>query len=708
MIRARVVANMVRCAASVGAMVLPASAALRAQQPPEPRPPVEALTVSGDVPADRFVDRHSAITFSLSRPLLPDEGEVSVMIGSVDVTDLVERTPTKLVYRPTIVPLPAGERDIVIYRRAGGRWTELGKFALKVLRRGGITKVSLSPAATLGNTGQLAEGRSAGIPEPARPTFQDFTLTSALRSAHEAVSWSLETQTNVVGASRQELALRFGERGRDAPQVDLSDYRVTMRASRVRFALGHVSVGANRHLINGFASRGVTVSADMGPAALSIGALNGSSIVGWDDLIGLDEPDHRVLSAALGGELIPARPGTLRVDLSLLDGSLLPRTSFTQGAVVDAERSTGAGVQVTASTPDQRLRFVSGYARSRFNNPNRDPQLTGDSTIRRVRPETRGTRFVEVNAAVVRAARLPAFGAVTLNTAYRHERVDPLYRSVAASTQADRQQQAWDVSGGVGLVAGQLSLMQAHDNLDDVPSVLRTLTSQSSASFTVPLSSISRLGRRAALLPMLTYASSRIHQQADGVPTNGDFRPTDLPDQVSTSHNAAAQWQVGRWRLGLRYGLSEQDNRQALRERADFTALVHAITAGITLGAVADVSVDVSSERQHAKERDETSRASRLGMALNWRLRPTTGFTAAVSSIVSRDASRPTRTRNSDMRLEASQVLNVRGAQRGQLFLRYGRNSLELPNLVPSGAGVPANLTQQQWTLSSGLSLRLF
>jgi hypothetical protein len=675
-------------------------------------PGPEPLIVKANVSSDRLIDRHTAIELSLNRPLAPDEGRLAVVIGSTDVTDLLERGTTTLTYRPRLTALPAGEHSVVVYRHSGAQWLELGRFALKVLHRGGLVRAALAPAATLGSNGQLADGRSAGLPVPERRAFQDLTLTSGFRSSHEAASWGLETQANVVGSSRQEQALRFAQRGRAAPQVDLSDYLISLRLRSARLSVGHVTAGTNRHLANGFGSRGVTVSTNIGPATtLSLGALHGSAIVGWDHPVGLGRPNHRVMSAGLAGELVPRRPGALRVDVSLLNGSLLPQPSFTQGAVVDAERSTGAGVQLSASTPGQRIRLAGGYARSRFTNPALDPQLLGDTVVRRVRPETRAARYVEVAMGLVQNARVRHLGAVTLNTAYRHERVDPLYRSVAASTQSDRQNHALDLTGNAGLLAGQISHAWSGDNLDDVPSVLRTAGRQSTASVALPLSSASRLKRAARFLPTLSYSASRTHQLADGLPTNGAFRPQDLPNQVSLSHNGSAQWQLEQWQLGYRLSASEQDNRQPERERADFTTRVHGLTLGRTLGTVGSASVEASTESQHAVERDETSRVRRLAFMVNVRARQTTGITISGSRVLSQDASRAKGSQNSDARLELSQNLpalgGARGSSRGQLFLRYGYVSAFLPSVDPV-TSASIGKTQRQWTLSSGLNVRLF
>src|SRR5437868_6986600 len=166
----------------------------------------------------------------------------------------------------------------------------------------------------------------------------------------------------------------FNERGSHAPQVDLSDYVVTLERTGAKLSIGNTTFGSNRHLMNGFTSRGVTMTLGVPAVSLSLGALGGTPIVGWDDPIGLARPEHRMSSASLAFEARPQRPGALHLDFTLMRGSLLPKTGFTQNAVTDAEKSTGGGVQVAASTPSQRLHFAGGFAMSRFVNPS-DPLL---------------------------------------------------------------------------------------------------------------------------------------------------------------------------------------------------------------------------------------------------------------------------------------------------------------------------------------------
>lgn len=492
----------------------------------------EQIVIRFNVPEGGFVGRRTVLEFSLSRTLRPDDGEIAMLVGGTDVTDLLDRDGTTIRYRPRLAPLPSGERDVVVYRRFDGEWTELQRFPLKVLTTHGLVRASVEPTAALGTDGQLATGRSFDGPAPDRPTFQDVTLTSGLRSAHQGTAWMVESQGNLAGASRREQALRFAQRGGEAPRVDLSDYVVTVTGPRTRLSMGHVSIGNHRLLANAFTSRGLIVANALGLTTLTVGAVSGTSVVGWDNLVGLDRPQHRILSAALTRELIPQRAGALRASVSLLDGSLAPEQSFTQGAVVDAERSSGIGVQVSGAAAGERIRVAAGYARSRFTNPLRDRELVGDSSIVPVTATARNARYAELSVGIVQGKTLPLVGPASLVTGYRHERIDPLYRTTAASLQADQQQHAFDVTGSLGIVSLQLTRVQSRDNLADVPSVLRTGTRPSTLAGGIVLPTATRFGRIARYLPTLSVNLTRAHQLAFAAPTNGDFRAQDLPDQA--------------------------------------------------------------------------------------------------------------------------------------------------------------------------------
>jgi hypothetical protein len=695
----------VSLAVTGGAVPAAEQVARETNVPPAPLRATANVDRVGSLPDD------APIELSLNRPLAPDEGELALMVGGVDVSAVSERSPSRIVYRPTVMALPAGETELVLFRRVKGHWSEIRRLSLRVLQAANPTQASTEKGATVGNKGQIAEGRTPAVPVPDRRTFQDFVLNAGLHSSREQAGWAVTTQSNYVGVTRRQEALRFAVRGDKAPMLDLSDYLIGIRSPGVELNLGHVSFGNSRHLASNFAARGSTLSYTHGATTLSVGALNGSSQVGWDDLIGMERPTDRVFGAAIGHELLAAHPGALRLDVNLIDGSKQPRSSFTQAAVVDAEQSDGGSMQLSAALPNQRLRFSGGVTRSRFQNPARDAELLGGVVTKRPTPVTRGARFVEASAVVLQNTNVPLAGTANLTLGFRDERVDPLFRSVAAQPIADHQQDAADVTMSLGAITVQASQGWNRDNLGRVQSILTTLSNVSTATIAVPIAGLAGLQSHAAFLPTFTIALNRTHQFADGVPVNGAFRPTDLPDQVSNIGDFAAQWQVGQLRLTLRANQAGQDNRQDTRQNADFDSGVRAISLGAPLGTMGDLSVDVGDEFQTARERDETTRLRRFTLNGAFHPRPTTTLLSALSLIRNK---LPTgvATLTSEQHLELSQGVHLwaepGGEQRGQIFMRYARTGSLLPEATVLGVASPALVHRAQWTIASGLNLRLF
>lgn len=672
----------------------------------------DSLRVSIAADTSRYVASTSTVQVLINRPLRPEDGDLVLVVGGTDVTALVERTASGLYYRPSVEPLPAGKTNVVVYRRASGAWSELARATLQVLTTEGFRRAAATRQATLGNKGQLASGQD-GLPDPERPTYQDFSLNGSLTTTHEGARFTLETTSQLVGASRREEALRYGLRRDDAPRLDLADYRVSLRAGGMALTLGHTSFGASRHLMNGFGARGASLAWTRGGTQVGLAVLGGAATVGWDQLLPIANPNHRATAASLGRELIPRLPGALRLDATWLSASTLPRTGFTQGAIVDAEASDGGSLQLTAATSGQRARLTTGVSRSRFDNPARDPDLTatGNDPVVAIERETRSARFVEAGLTPLQNVRVPGLGALSATLGARHERVDPLYRSVVAPVQADRQSEGVDANLTLGALSGQVALSRGRDNLAAVPTLMTTRDRGRTANVALPVAALFGVRTGARWLPVLTASYNRTHQAGDGVPTGGVFTPDQVPDQVSRSYDLGAQWQAGAWRAGARRNRAEQDNRQVGRAAADFLSGSEALSIGWSFGATGDVALDVGRDFQLTRERNERSRTRRVTLNTNLRRGQSTSLVMAVSLLRTTPSKGPT-TLNSDQRLELTQPLaflrDGSGAARGQVFLRFGRTTARLPDLALQATNPLAVVRQRQWTIASGLNVRLF
>jgi hypothetical protein len=389
-----------------------------------------------------------------------------------------------------------------------------------------------------------------------------------------------------------------------------------------------------------------------------------------------------------------------------MTGSVLPLTSFNQGAVTDAEESRGVGVQLQASDAGQRIRLTAGVARSRFVNPV-DPLLSGDTNVVAVQPSTRTARFGEVGVQLLRSLTITPSVKADLSTTLRHERVDPLYRSVGTGVQSDIENNGLDVNGSLGPLSLQAALTRSRDNLDDLASVLTTHNRSSSLGGALPLSAL--LGAGAWYWPTLTANTQRNHQYGEGVPTNADFTATHVPDQMSTNWTASSAWTGGKWSLTYRWNQSFQDNRQTGRERADFRATVQGISLGLTSIAGLTTSLDVGRERQTSIETGASQFIARVGTSLQWQPFGATAFSGSTSYSRAVDPFASQRTRNLELQAEVSQGFNLyrrlESQTQGRVFLRFARTRAAV---VPFEAVSTLPVPRIGWSLNAGGSLRLY
>lgn len=657
------------------------------------------------------VGRHEPLVLTLSRPMAPEDGQLALVLGMTDLTALIERRGTTVRYTPDLLPLPPGDTELSVHLVGSeGQWQEVARFPLRVRRAGNIETLALTPSLTLNNKGQVAEGTFPAPDEaPPHRIYQDFSGQLALSGEIAHPDWGVRAEMNVVGASYQEEALRFGERGEEAPQIDLADYQLQMRGGPAHLSLGHLAHGRHRHLVNSFSSRGAMVHAAVDSRAdVSVAVLNGSRIVGWSDPLGLDDAGHRIVSSTVGVDLLK-QAQTLRLELSYLDGSVRPRSSFNAGTIVDAEKSRGVGAHLAASAVNQRIRVEGGFAGSRFTNPD-DLELAQGADLVPVEETTRYAHYVDLSVGLLQNVALYPAWPVNLSIGARRERVDPLYRTVAAYVQPDQLQHAADLQLSLGSISMQGSHTRTVDNLDDIPSILTTKSRQHTLNVSVPTASL--LGAHAAtpwtfLLPRIDYSYNWTRQFGASLPVDGGFDPSHVPDQVSRIHGASAGWQHGMWRIGYRLGYAVQDNRQEGRAEADFVTWTNSGSLGTTLFQIWDVNLDIGWERTESRETERVDITERIGAQTT--LRPVQGLalSASVSPTWMEDKLKTSSRSNTNLALEGSYGFQFRNESRlpvrGQVFIRYARQSSRTRDLT-----FDLDAENRTWTVNTGVSLSIF
>jgi hypothetical protein len=697
-------------------------------QPSLPQKEKEELNVSASFSKKEWIIPTELIGLRFGRPLEASEGTFAVFIGQTDITSLFNSTEKGLNYSSQALPLPSGENTLIVYLVSpDGSWREVATFPLRVKavkgsgqveeagtkptngrKKYGFDEFEIKPSLTLN---LKAESTLLFFPNTNRPdriNYTDFTFQGSLGTNLARGKFNHQSQFDLVGTTVQKEALRFGEKANHAPQLDLSSYVMNFQVKKMKVVLGHHSYGTNRYLIDGFSSRGLDVTVPIGSRFdLSFNATNGTSIVGWNNFSGLSKQKHKIFAGTLGYELFPKHPGWLRLEAGVLHGSLLPLNNYNQRNLTDAETSNGSGARIVATDSRGRLRVDAGYGRSRFDNPV-DPLLSQGFSIVPVRETTRNAQYLDLSYQILKDHELTKDRKVNLLFTFRHNRVEPLFRSVALFTQADRAENQIELSGSIGDITGSVGYNRLNDNLDDIPSILKTLTRRSGFTLGVPLTSVFRTANGfSKWLPKFSYRYDRTHAFGAFLPINSDFALTHVPDQDSTNQSFNAEWQQEHFRFGYRFNQSFQDNREVGRERADFRTRINAITSGFTPNRRLDLNFDLSEERAFNLETNRLDHTLRATFGSNVQTSKKSILAATISSAFAGDRAKTNRSRNADLDLQWSWRFGIEKDKyrkvQGQFFIRYAnRYTRATDNIF-----LFKNLTKIQ-TMSAGLSLTFF
>ena len=641
----------------------------------------------------------------------PVGGTLRVFVGTLDVSAFVRRPePGLLVVEPLVLPLPAGETELRIFAVQERRWHPVARLPLKVLTAGGFEKASTEPRLSLELKSRAAEGRSADAPPGERGRYLDLGGKGSLSGRLERGGGHAEFAFNAGGTSYRREALRYGDLGPRAPKIDLNDYRIDWARDGYAASLGHLSYGNHPLLLDGFASRGLSASVPVTRGVdVSVSALNGTAIAGSDNLLGLDEPDHRVLGATLGLELLPDRPGGLRIELSLLHASVQAQAGFDAGEVPDAQRSRGLGVRLLAKDSAGRLRVDLALARSTYRNT-ADPQLEVAGAPAPMPDQTRNGYIGELAYDLL--ADSPAFSAkhpLKLSLQWRREQIAPLYRSLGASLSSDRLS---DRVGVVAAIAGAQFALQHHrreDNLDRVATLLKTGDRSWELRASLPLPAWMGGEKPEAAWPALNLTRRWHTQRALNAPPveQSGFAATHLPDQANASFELGANWTGPTWSAAYALAHADQDNRQPGRERADTSSLTHQLSATRQLGERLALNAGLSLARQHSREQGSTQRTRSLMLGADWR--PDERWTLGASANLQRGHDSLGTLRSDGWGLQGQVARSFEIPWIGskplpaQVFVRYGTVTARERNSVFGSSS-----TIRQWGLDAGLSITVF
>jgi hypothetical protein len=739
----------------------------------------DELRVTASFDAQTSLTRDTPIELRLSRALKTGEGRIAVVIGHTDVTGFFISDGTRLVYSPSLVPLPVGVSQAVIYRvQLDGTWHELARFPLQVVetkptpspdttqtpismampavnvdatragaapqtegptnspvsnptnttapldsqkaaaestprkrRIWGFEKMDFVPSLAINVKSQLLQLNFPAESRPAqRATFNDVTMQFSLRSESVRGLFASQTQFDFAGSSFQQEALRFGTLGDRAPQIDLASYLMQFQLGRVKLMIGHTSFGAARHLVNGFSSRGMTLTVPITKRVdFSVAAMNGTNVVGYGNFFGLNKRRHQLLSGTIGIELFPDRPGGLRLEFSALTAYIQALNNFSQGSINDVERSKGGSVRLLFTDKSQRFRFEGGFTRSQFRNPP-DPLLYQGTNTIPVPNLTRNARYIDVSFDVLRGFAVTKNTQANLNIAYRYEQVDPLFRSLGASAQPDKKQNEFQLSGNIGEISFQAGQLYFNDNLRRIPSILQSLSRDVRFSVALPAAAlVGGTSDTTQFLPRISYSYGRTHQFGAAIPTNGGFEtdPSLIPDQFNTNQTVSAEWQFKKFNVGYSYNRSFTDNEQPGREQSDFINQTNSARAGFNPLPTLNLTFDLNRDSATDLEGVKLLRTWRIGTTLNWNLNKNFTVAANVSNTIAGDRAQTSGSRNTEF--DTQLVYRFGFGREGlkklqtQIFVRYadryGRSNDILFDIT--------NLNRVK-LLNAGLTITLF
>ena len=337
--------------------------------------------------------------------------------------------------------------------------------------------------------------------------------------------------------------------------------------------------------------------------------MNSANVVGFDNFFGLDNRRHRMHSAVLGLEAFKSRPGGLRFEAGALDAWFTSnRQNFNQSNINDAERNRGYSARLLAKNKSERARLDGGFTGSASTTPTTRCSIRAPP-VQSSRAETRSARYVDAGYDlfkdfVFKRAPAPsvADGAQTapaqqdasqpavepkkfnLTVNFRHERVDPLFRSIGASTQADLFRNEAEFAGSYGELNFTAAHARFNDNLAGIRTILRANTrravcDQHAAARVVQrrpargaqsVSSASRLHIRARAGVSRFHPHRRRVRSAGRDPRSGEHRPivhgrmAGQGDQAGLSFESFA---AGQSRFGTRTRRSAELHAQ--RDRSD-------------------------------------------------------------------------------------------------------------------------------------------
>ena len=655
---------------------------------------------------------------------LPSPSEVAVFLDDLDITSQIQIEGQELVYQSSLLALPIGDRTLTIYRTTTpDRWEPVATFAVKVAPdSASIATIPQTPPIpeslpifpspltfnskfNVNIKSQIAESRSPDAGGSTRPTSLDASATGELSAEYQIGTGKLQAKVSLVGTTFQPEALRFNELQGRASLVDLSAYSIDFTDNNNKFAIGNTCFGNNPLLVSNVCTRGISGTVKLNNFAdLNVGHLSTSAIVGFDNILGIGEGNNNLTGATLGLQVANNNAGGVRLETTVMNGSRLPVASFNVGEVVDAEKSEGIGFRVTAANDDGRWRADAGFARSTFTSVGaNDPQLNDGANIV-LQPVTKNAWYAETSYDIFKDVKLDDNRNFSLSANLKLERTDPQFGTLGTGVNPDRLQRQYGINASLAGASIQLQHANFEDNIDNIPSLLKTKNSSNNISLSLPLQTVVQNSN--PLIPTVSYSYQQTSQNGSiDLAADGGFNnSSQIPDQNSITHNFGLGWRFSdALSFDYRYSNTFQDNRQLGSENADFSNHSHQFSVGYQPSQNLRFSLGYNLNSAQNIERQVTRFTQSPSLGINWDISPDVSLAFNYNFNLDSDSIGESLTRSNalDLLLTWNFKTNTFGRENpGSIFLRYSGQS----NLNSSSIG---NISTDSTinTISTGMSL---
>ncbi|MCP5424758.1 MAG: hypothetical protein H6970_06775 [Gammaproteobacteria bacterium] len=675
----------------------------------------EITLTNSNLPEEQWIEPQTAITLTFDRLPSPDEGQLAILLDKTDLTSLFQRSgESELVYSSDGPPLQSGSHELIVYRvRNASEWEEITRVPVNVLTPSGFEAAEVTPKVELALKAQLDSHTTGDATPLERDTYQDLELQLGVETRHKRGDFEVRSNASASGFSNRQETLRYGELGNDSPKLDLNNYLVEVDNRSTSFALGSVTYGSNPLLVNSVNNRGLRARYQLGNRFdFSVGLMNGTSIVGYNNIFGLsDFANHRIAAATVGIEWLPQRPGGLRTEFTYTNSKKLDENDFDTGEIPDAEENRGFGLRVAGSTESGRLRGEVNFARSRFTNPNDPSQDLDGVNIVAVKPSTDNAYSAQVAYDLLQDEPLIADTPITLTATLNYAYADALYRSLGAYVDGNLEVYSAGLDGRIGDIGAQLAYRWTQDNVDDLSTLLTTRTRGLTFALSIPFKTLFGDPENPnGWLPDASYALDRVHQQAVNRPDpilSGFDDPSQLPDQVTLVNALDLAWAGERWDFTYHLATADEDNRQAGREQADFKTLENGVVLGVRPWDTLNLSFGIGRTRVHDREQDLTRYTDNYSVGMDWSFYKDWAFTGSLGISDDKDNENNNRSDSLSGQAQVSYRFELPGpgGRRlpGQWFLRYSRD-----NLDQRDREFDIDSSATTWTINTGLSLSLY